>query len=266
MINTTTQGTSADQGGLCSINRPCEITPDGVKMVEKTSYAQSVAGVGACFDASGKFAIGGDCPLTVSSIWAEAGGGSFRGGGEPNAFGEQPTARFVGRSEGTFRHKLVPLSDGTACQKPETYADATGAKLPKAGEPWDMLGTEVAVDLPPQEGRYLLCAVAGDDYAGAAGVLFDVDRTPPIFPAGAEVEDVGDGAKIVRPHLNPPEIATVRFTWGDPASIDCSETTEFQDFFIVPLTLTKEELPVRYCVYGMDNAGNRTEVAKIDIP
>ncbi len=124
----------------------------------------------------------------------------------------------------------------------------------------------VAVVLPKVEGRHLLCAVNDGDLAGAASVLFDVDITPPRFPASADVEDIGDGAVVVRPHLVPPELSTVRLTWGAPATLRCAHDAEVQDFFIVPLTLMAADLPARYCIYGLDDAGNRTDVTTIEIP
>jgi hypothetical protein len=266
MINTTTWGGTAANGGACSINHPCEVTADGAKMVEQTSYAQSVAGLGKCFSSSGKFVLGDACPLPVSSVWAESGGGSFRGGDQPNAGGAVPSASFVGRVTGTVRTALVPLGDGTACQQRDAYASARPAVLPEAGEDWEQVGVEVSPGLPEEEGRFVLCAVAGSDYDGAASVLFEVDRTPPKFAANAEVEDIGDGNVIVRPHLVPPEISTVRFTWGPQGSIDCTDTSSFQDFFVVPLTLKAADLPATYCVYGLDTAGNAGPVTKIEIP
>jgi hypothetical protein len=266
MVNTTTWGATAANGGACTINHPCEVTPDGASMVEQTSYAQSVAGLGACFDGAGEFVRGGDCPLPTSGVWAESGGGTFPGGDRTNAFGQAPEVTLAGRAAGTVRTVLVPLGDGTACGTAATYATAASRPLPKAGQEWEALGVKVAVDLPETEGRFLLCAVAGSDYAGAASVLFEVDRTPPIFAAAAEVEDIGGGTVIVRPHLVPPEIATVRFTWGAPEEVDCTNTAGFQDFFIVPLTLETSDLPASYCIYGMDAAGNATGVTRIEIP
>lgn len=266
MINTTTGGTRLSDGGACSLNRPCEVAAEGPRLVEDTSYAQSVAGLGGCFTANGDFALGKACPLPVSSIWVEAGGGSFRGGNLPDAHGRMPEASLVGRKAGPARTALVPLGDGTACLKPETYASAEQITVAQAGYEWERLGTNVPVNLPETEGHFTLCAVTGDDYAGAASVLFEVDRTPPIFPATAEVEDIGGGTVIVRPHLNPPELTTFRFTWGDPKTIDCEDTSSFQDFFIIPLTLTAEDLPASYCIYGMDGAGNPTDTTRIEIP
>lgn len=71
---------------------------------------------------------------------------------------------------------------------------------------------------------------------------------------------------IVRPHIDPPELSTVRFTWGPQGQVDCEDTAAFQEFFMVPLTLMAEDLPATYCIYGLDAAGNRTPVEKIEIP
>nr|WP_300152219.1 trypsin-like peptidase domain-containing protein [Propionicimonas sp.] len=266
MINTTTGGSTAANGGACSMNHPCEVTADGATMAEKTSYAQSVAGIATCFDTAGSFALSRGCPLPTSSVWAESGGGSFRGGDQPNSVGMLPVASLVGRAKGTARTVLVPLGDGTVCQQADTYADAKPVTLPEAGDDWEQVGVSVPADLPEQEGRFMLCAAAGSDYAGAASVLFEVDRTPPIFAANADVEDIGGGAVVVRPHLVPPEISTVRFTWGPTGSVDCADTSGFQDFFVVPLTLEAPDLPATYCIYGLDAAGNSGAVTTIEIP
>ena len=243
MINTTTMGSTAANGGACSINNPCEVTSEGVRMVEQTSYAQSVAGVGKCFDSSGAFTLDSDCPLPTSGVWAESGGGQFRGGDLPNVGGMPPQVSLVGSAEGTVRTALVPLGDGTVCLDEGTYEGADRAGLPEAGDDWEQVGVVVPVALPAQEGHYTLCAVSGSDYDGAATVLFEVDRTPPLFPASAEVEDIGGGAVVVLPHLNPPDTTTVRFIYGDPDTTDCADTASFRDFFVVPLTLLAEDPP-----------------------
>lgn len=85
MINTTTGGATAANGGACSINHPCEVNHGTASMVENTSYAQSVARLGRCFDASGAFDLGDSCPLPTATVWAELGGGAFRGGSLPNS-------------------------------------------------------------------------------------------------------------------------------------------------------------------------------------
>ncbi|PZU44715.1 MAG: hypothetical protein DI566_11495 [Microbacterium sp.] len=265
MINTTSWGMTAADGGACFINRPCQVEGGTATMVEQTAYAQSVAGIGSCFDETGSFALTGACPLPVSDIWALAGGGSFRGGDLPDSTGRTPEVTLVGGEPGTVRTALVPLGDGAACTAPATYDGAPPAPL-TADTDAAHQDSPLAVDLPEKEGRYLLCAVRDDGYEAAASVLFEVDRTPPLVEAGASIEDIGGGGVVVRPHLDPPEISNVRFAWGSPGSVDCDDTASFQDFFIVPLTLTADQLPVTYCIYGMDAAGNPTPVTRIDIP
>ncbi|WP_439564009.1 trypsin-like serine peptidase [Microcella sp.] len=265
MINTTTLGTLADRGGECWLNRPCEVLPGGVERLVDTSYAVSVAGVGACFDAAGEFSLAGDCPLPTSSIWNEGVGGSFQGAGVPDSVGRVAAVSFVGVSEGLGRWALVPLGDGAACLDPATYANGTAVEIAAGGEVWEQFGTEFEVPLPDEEGRYVLCGVAGEDYAGAASVLFTVDRTPPVLSAGAVIERDGEDGVLVWPFIDPPEISTVRFVWGAPGEVDCDDADAFTDFFVMPLFLTDDQLPIRYCVYGMDEAGNRTPVEVVEI-
>jgi hypothetical protein len=267
MINTTTWGTATERGGDCFLNRPCELERGTARVAEQTSYAQSVAGVGECFSAtSGEFALGGDCPLSVTSVWASRGGGSFRGGGLPDSVGALPVASVVGRAAGPVRTALVPLSDGGECREPDTYADSVPVDVPATtGTEWEVEGTAVDVDLPETEGWYGLCAVSAEEYSGAATVTYEVDRTPPVADVHVSIEDLGAGAFWVRPYLAPPEIATIRFTWGAAGEVDCSDTRSFQDFFIVPLLLEPENLPATYCVYGMDNAGNASAVRELAV-
>jgi hypothetical protein len=85
-------------------------------------------------------------------------------------------------------------------------------------------------------------------------------------PASATVEDIGGGAVVVRPHLDPPELTTVHFAWGPRGKVDCADRASFRDFFIAPLTLEAGDLPATCCVYGLDAAGNPTPVTEIDIP
>ncbi len=266
MINTTSWGVTAADGGACFINRPCQVRDGVAEMVEETSYAQSVAGIGACFGADGVFTLTPSCPLPVSSMWTESGGGAFRGGDLPDGTGSLPTVSFVGREAGQYRTALIPLGDATGCADPASYAEQSARPLPQASDlgSWDAVGESERVELPETEGWFLFCGVAGEDYAGAASVLFSVDRTPPLFPAGVDIEDLGGGAVVLRPHLNPPELSNVRFAWGPLDQTDCA-TTDFQDFFIVPLTLEASDLPARYCIYGMDSAGNQTPVEAFEI-
>lgn len=267
MINTTSWGVTAARGGACFMNRPCQVTEDGAVMVEETSYAQSVAGVGSCFDGgSGRFALGGDCPLETSDVWAESGGGAFRGGDLPDASGRLPEVRLAGEQAGTVRTALTPLGEGTACTDAATYTGTAPQDLPEAGEPWDLKGVVIPVPLPETEGHYLLCAVRGESYERAASVLFSVDRTPPVLPATVDIEDMGEGSVMVRPHFDPPELSTVRFTWGDPDTVDCDDTSAFGDLRMVPPILGPDELPALFCLYGLDSAGNSTPVERIDIP
>ncbi len=108
--------------------------------------------------------------------------------------------------------------------------------------------------------------MSGEGYDLAASVIFEVDRTPPTLAADAEVERLEGGGVAVRPLLRPPELAAVRFTWGAPGAVDCEDPDALQDFSIAPLTIAAVDLPAVYCISGLDAAGNRTPVTRIDIP
>ena len=267
VINTTTAGSTPENGGMCFLNRPCEFGESGFEWAEDTSYGVSVAGIGQCFGDDGVFALGGQCPLEVSSVWANRGGGIFRGGNLPNSAGQVPEVSLalnpsVGESA-QVRTALVPLDSSSVCTDPATYDGAESVAVPAVTYPWED-GLVLPVDLPAEEGFFALCAVVEDDYEGAATVIFEVDQTPPMFQPGASVEDIGAGNIAVNPFLNPPELSTVRFTWV-PGDAECPATSEFQDFFVIPLMLEAEQLPATYCIYGLDQAGNTTDVVRIPL-
>jgi hypothetical protein len=96
-------------------------------------------------------------------------------------------------------------------------------------------------------------------------VLFEVDRTPPLIAATAEVEDIGEGNLRVTPQLNPPEISAVRSMWGPPDTVNCTDPAGFYpaDPSPKPMAISAANLPVRYCIYGQDAAGNATGIAVI---
>lgn len=161
------------------------------------------------------------------------------------------------------RTALVPLDRSAVCTDPATYDGAESVTVPAVTYPWED-GLVLPVTLPAEEGFFALCAAVEDDYDGAATVIFEVDQTPPMFQPGASVEDIGDGNIMINPFLNPPELSTVRFTWV-PGDTECPATSEFQDFFVIPLMLEANQLPATYCIYGLDQAGNSTDVVRIPL-
>lgn len=265
--STTAVEVAPADGGACALGRPCELSGDGTARMEPVTFAQSVAGLNRCFDPStGEFSPDPPCPLPMSDVWAEDGGGVFRGGDTTDARGRSPDVSVVGESVSVVRTTLVPIGDGTACLDKSTYVESAAQLLPQAGEPWELVGTIVPVVLPESEGFFLLCAVRSEGYDRAASVVFQVDRTPPVVAADAVVERLDDGGVVVRPLLDPPEIAAVRFGWGAPGAIDCDDPETLVDYFLAPLVIEVAELPAIYCIYGMDAAGNRTPVSRIDLP
>ena len=265
--NTTAVGVVPADGGACALGRPCELGDDGGVRMEPVTFAQSVAGLNRCFAPStGAFSPDPPCPLPMSDVWAEEGGGVFRGGDTTDARGRSPDVSLVGESVSVVRTTLVPIGDGTACLDKSTYAESAARLLPQAGEQWELVGAIVPVDLPESEGFHLLCAVRAEGYDRAASVLFQVDRSPPVMAADAVVERLDDGGLVVRPLLAPPEIAAVRFGWGTSGAIDCADAEQLDDYFLAPLVIGVDELPAVYCIYGMDAAGNRTPVSRIDLP
>ncbi len=128
----------------CGLRHPCEVTRAGAVPVGETVSAQSVAGIGRCFDeTTGSFSLGGECPLRVSDVWAERGGGVFQSATQPDADGRLAEASFVGESVGVLSAATIPFGNGEGCLDGDTYADAETHVLPRQGQPWEAVGVVV---------------------------------------------------------------------------------------------------------------------------
>ncbi len=174
VINTTTWGSTAGNGGLCSLNRPCEFTDKGLAMVEETSYATSAAGVGRCIVEEGIFLLWRRLPAG-----GVVGAGPhrrrvFRGRNPPDAVGagalRVPISINLAPADfsALVRTALVELTDFGDCTDPA----ATSTKRrpsPLSRRPSNTPGTPPAPSAPRCQRRratWRPCAVAGGRLRG----------------------------------------------------------------------------------------------------
>ena len=242
-------------------DRPCEVRPGSARSIEDAVYGPSVAGLGACFDAGGRFTgPGGACPLDpgiglrVDGATEVTNPDAIRPDRRPSptTWNAHAARRMTRRSPGTAG-KTGPL--GTVdCHDPAGYGSPVA------------LATAPVVDtpLPDVEGRYQLCLLAGpgpvvDDHwqeARFATVLTAwVDKTPPLPAVTADVT-AGPGGWTVEPRSVPPELVT--FTWrvGPDATTDCADITKQRIWRHSPIRVAASDVPQRLCLTGYDPAGN----------
>ncbi|GAA1935812.1 hypothetical protein GCM10009775_29610 [Microbacterium aoyamense] len=90
IVNTTNTGVPVERGDTCYLGKPCEVDGAAAVFVPETSYGVRVAGIGSCFP-GGVFALGGACPLEVTTLWDVSGGGIYGANGEDGG-GRTPTS------------------------------------------------------------------------------------------------------------------------------------------------------------------------------
>lgn len=257
LINTTTVG------GLtpCGLGSPCEITPEGTVWRAATSYATPLYDfdLGACFTPSGAFDLtAAPCPLDdgrqlLISGYATQGTRNPI----PTAEGASAPATWQATLAGElpyYRYKIGRAGQ-VDCRAEEGY----GAPI--------ALADAALIDepLPPEEGSYLLCVVAGEsatvdetwqpvEWATVAHVA--VDNTPPRLTPRLDFNRDGEGGLTFQPIFAPPELSHFRVKFGPAGATDCAVDDGFRDFLRVPFHIPAEELPARLCVIGYDAPGN----------
>ena len=254
LMNTTTIGGFTP----CALGAPCEIAPEGTIFQADTSYATPVYDL-SCFAADGAFDLSAaGCPLDdgrqlLISGYATQGTRNPI----PTADGATAPATWQAALAGElpyYRYKI-----GRAGQVDCAVEEGYGAPIALAD------ATVIDEPLPPEEGSYLLCVVAGESAAvdgtwqpveWATIARVEVDNTPPrLTPQLSFLRD-DQGGLTFQPIFQPPELSHFRVKFGPPEATDCAVDEGYRDFLRVPFRLAADELPARICVIGYDTPGN----------
>lgn len=258
VINTTTYA-GLVRGGECWLHNPCEILPDGVTVVPRTSYASPVAGLGECF-VDGMFALTDACPLPPApSVAAMTQRNAIT---LDEALAGDPvfvTARVA--EPGEVRHGVVPVGDPLGCAAEEVYTQTAvvaaadlADDLPDGVPGGGLIESSIPVTLPAVEGHYWWCATTGSA-AEASRTLIHVDGTPPVFAPRLLVHEE-DGVAWVTPAFVHPELTHSLLKSGPADQVDCAADDGYREFMSVALMVSPEDRPVRVCLRSADMAGN----------
>jgi hypothetical protein len=267
LVNTGTEGSEGRSD--CMFDRPCEVTAGSARSREDAVYGPSVAGLGACWGADGRWVgPGGACPLDpgiglrVEGAVDVTNPDSIRPDGRPSrtSWGarlsaDDPLLRW-------YRIKTGPLGV-VDCRDAAGYGPPMLLRAaPLYDEP-----------VPGAEGRYQLCLLAGPGPVPDAGwqeprfasvVTAWVDRTPPIPAADFAATSTEDGW-VVDPIVVPPELTSYTWKAGPEASTDCADPEGFRTWRHAPIRLTVDG-PARICLIGHDPAGNPSPTIDAVLP
>lgn len=255
LINTTNTGIPVERGDTCYLGKPCEIDGDAAVFVPDSSYGVHVAGVGDCF-VDGDFALGGACPLEVSTLWDIAGGGIFAPDG---ADGAGRTPELALRSDSDVEVAVITdvvLGDAARCTDASAYAGAERHTISAGAED----PVVVPVTLPVENGFVLACAAVPGEEALAARFIFSIDAVPPTVGPELAIERLGDTDVMVDPLFDIPDIADIHVLFGPPDETDCADREAYQPYRRQSYFLAEADLPLRFCAVGFDMAGNESPV------
>ena len=255
LINTTTIGA----GSPCYLGGPCEVLSGTVTMKESTSYTLSIVGMKACFNTSGVF------DLNVKGCGLEKPG----------------TLELVGSPMGAINPETVEINGRPKSQNWDYTVSGVNFykyKIGKLGEsdPRDLNGYSKEINsqqspkiqdlLPKEAGHYYLAVMGGNsatmndtwqNVKQPVVVRLEIDKTPPTMEPIIQVNDWED-EYVVSLGFVPPELSNYVIKAGPPEETDENDPADYMLYRRVPISVYKDELPIKICVIGYDNAGNAT--------
>jgi len=259
LINTTTLGGSSP----CYLGYPCELTNQGATPKEQTNYALSVLSVPGCFNASGQF------DLTQPTCTLDKGQNVVLEGYPLGAYNPALPGR-NGRPQQSlwntsvsgyayYRYKIGPV--GTV--NPREVGGYSGV-MATATKP-------VILDsLPRAAGHYVLSVIGGNtatfdaswQQPGQATLArVEVDTQGPTLEPQIDRVDFGDSYRITLV-FSPPELSSYYYKLGKPEETNAADPQGYRSYLRIPITVNKDELPLKLCVYGTDVAGNPTKIVE----
>ena len=251
---------TANNGGLapCALGSPCEVAPGGTFSAADASYAMPVVGLEACFPGGRFNLLGAGCPLDdgrqllVSGYPAQGTQSPIRG---PNGQPAAPTWNATLTGDLPYYRYQVGRAGVVDCRDETSYG------------PVIALAERSRIDdaLPPEEGSYLLCVIAGPTAtpdaswqpAGRATIArAAVDNTPPTQTPRLSARADGRGGFLFEPIFAEPELADFLIKSGPVGETDCASRAGYARYRRIPLTIPSTDTPARACVIGIDSAGN----------
>ena len=154
----------------------------------------------------------------------------------------------------TISLKSGPLHS-TDCRNAEGYQGSY-----YAGERFEK---PIDVQSRSQDSHWLLCAAGYGadgkiDTSTAGFTTLTIDNTPPVRSMELYMVRFDDGLSF-QPLFSPPELSSYRWKVGEPAKTDCAEPAGYRIFFRIPRFADNDELPLKVCLIGSDEAGNETQ-------
>ncbi|MGB7983413.1 MAG: hypothetical protein WCF36_21755 [Candidatus Nanopelagicales bacterium] len=255
MANASTIG--APEGPDCTAARPCEVTSGGDSVRDNTSYLVSVQALAGCFP-DGRLQLGADCDLEDPAAVVPAVAAARVG--RPGSSVEVTLAGAGDSPDSVPMVKQGPLGD-VDCRAPAGWGAAVQGSSATAAAGMQPEWTHL-VTLPTQEGRTLVCVGSATH---PTEIVLTVDGTPPDPASIGLTQTVVAGGVQVQPVADPPELVAFRWLIAAPGSADCGAGEGYVEYGGSPETIQAADLPATVCVIGVDEAGNASQPAAIEV-
>ena len=240
-VNTTTIG--ALPGGQCYLGNPCEVSDGSIESVANQSYWMPVDMILNCVNELGEFELNqSTCQLEgqqpfYADNWKRV---------------TQTPAQWDALLEGPDEMVLKsgPLST-TDCRDSEGY---NGRWF--AGEMYQANITE-------EQTHWLLC-VAGKNENDevmtrrAGFATLEIDNLAPVRDIELSINRNDESVSFL-PIFSPPELSSYQIKVGAVDETECDDPDGYFRFRRIPISFSEDELPVKVCVIGEDEAGNTSE-------
>ena len=217
--------TAVEGESPCYLGTPCVVGGEQPEILSG-SYSAPVWGWDVCFRNDGRFdPERSGCPLETRTA--------------PGLTGAPPRTIRAGRPwnvsvNGRYRYGVIAERDGFCESAPRS----------------DWREGVIQGPIPDVAGGYFLC-VTGENGAVAMRHV-RVDKTPPLLAPRFTFTDEGEGM-VLRFEFSPAELSSYSYKFG--AGADCESPEGYLIYRRVPVRITGAG---RMCLYGEDEAGNRT--------
>ena len=259
MINTTTAGAVTVSGDFpCYLNQPCEVIAGRVHYQPDTNYALPVNELKACFNESGIFELNRTgCPLDPGKQLELS----------APARAQQVPARWDVKLSGDaythYRYKSVSEASGGDCRDPNGYGAVTAVSEKPV----------INAELPRELGRYYLCVLGGNTSTVdeswqparfASMVQTRIDDTKPTIPITYSLQDTAD-SYVLTPYFVLPELVSFHYKADTAGESTCQSAEGYRPYIRIPVRISKDSGTNRLCLYGEDEAGNRTNTLELSL-
>jgi hypothetical protein len=145
----------------------------------------------------------------------------------------------------TYRWKVGPLGT-TDCAVEDGYSAVTPAS------------TKITEPLPTTEQRLLLCVAADEPggFARASIAAAYIDTTSPAVATRFAVSGSKRDGWTIEPVFNPPELSLFTIKGGPAGTTDCKDPGGYGPYRRIPINVSADEAPYRFCAIGYDDANN----------